>query len=31
MRGKLLFSFELVYAGVFRLSNVPQENLHPLS
>jgi preprotein translocase subunit SecB len=28
--GKLMFSFELVYAGVFRIVNVPQENLHPL-
>ena len=26
----LLFNFELVYAGVFRIVNVPQENLHPL-
>ncbi|MGN6283528.1 MAG: protein-export chaperone SecB [Afipia sp.] len=28
--GKLLFGFELVYAGVFRIQNVAQENLHPL-
>ena len=28
--GKLIFSFELAYAGVFRIVNVPQENLHPL-
>jgi len=28
--GKTMFSFELVYAGVFRIMNVPQENLHPL-
>jgi len=28
--GKTMFSFELVYAGVFRITNVPQENLHPL-
>ena len=28
--GKVMFSFELVYAGVFRIVNVPQENLHPL-
>jgi len=28
--GSLLFSFELAYAGVFRVMNVPQENLHPL-
>jgi preprotein translocase subunit SecB len=26
----LMFSFELAYAGVFRILNVPQENLHPL-
>ena len=25
----VLFSFELTYAGVFRLLNIPQENLHP--
>ena len=28
--GKVMFSFELAYAGVFRIVNVPQENLHPL-
>ena len=28
--GQLLFAFELVYAGVFRIQNVPQENVHPL-
>ncbi len=28
--GKVLFSFELDYAGIFRVQNVPQENLHPL-
>jgi preprotein translocase subunit SecB len=28
--GKLMFSFELSYAGVFRIVNVPKENLHPL-
>jgi preprotein translocase subunit SecB len=28
--GKVLFSFELDYAGVFRIQNVPKENLHPL-
>ena len=27
--GKVMFSFELVYAGVFRLLNIPKENLHP--
>ncbi len=28
--GNLLFSFDLVYAGVFRLQNIPQENMHPV-
>lgn len=28
--GSVLFAFELAYAGVFRIQNVPQENLHPL-
>jgi len=28
--GKLMFNFELAYAGVFRVLNVPKENLHPL-
>jgi preprotein translocase subunit SecB len=28
--GNILFNFELVYAGVFRIQNVPQENLHPV-
>jgi preprotein translocase subunit SecB len=28
--GKVMFSFDLQYAGVFRLTNVPKENLHPL-
>ena len=28
--GKMIFSFELAYAGVFRIANVPQESLHPL-
>ena len=28
--GTVLFSFDLSYAGVFRIQNVPQENLHPL-
>lgn len=27
---KVMFSFELAYAGVFRIANVPKENLHPL-
>ncbi len=26
----LMFAFELVYGGVFRLSNIPQENVHPV-
>ena len=28
--GLLLFSFDLLYAGVFRLQNIPQENVGPL-
>src|SRR2546425_4852260 len=28
--GTVLFSFDLSYAGVFRIQNVPQENMHPL-
>jgi preprotein translocase subunit SecB len=28
--GLLLFSFDLTFAGVFRLQNVPQENISPL-
>jgi preprotein translocase subunit SecB len=28
--GNVLFGFELTYAGVFRIQNVAQENLHPL-
>ena len=28
--GMVLFSFELVFAGVFRLQNVPPENVNPL-
>jgi preprotein translocase subunit SecB len=26
----LLFSFELTFAGVFRIQNVPQESIHPV-
>lgn len=26
----LLFSFELLYAGIFRLANIPAENKHPV-
>ena len=28
--GMVMFSFELVFAGMFRLQNVPQEQIHPL-
>ena len=28
--GSILFGFDLTYAGVFRIQNVPQENMHPL-
>jgi preprotein translocase subunit SecB len=28
--GMVLFSFDLIFAGVFRLQNVPQENISPL-
>ena len=28
--GSLLFSFELSFAGVFRIQNVPQESMQPL-
>jgi preprotein translocase subunit SecB len=28
--GNVLFGFDLTYAGVFRIQNVAQENLHPL-
>jgi preprotein translocase subunit SecB len=28
--GSVLFSFDLAYAGVFRIQNIPQENVHPL-
>jgi preprotein translocase subunit SecB len=27
--GKVLFSLELVYAGVFRIQGVPQDSIHP--
>jgi preprotein translocase subunit SecB len=29
--GTVLFNLELVFAGAFRIQNVPQENLHPLT
>ena len=28
--GKMMFSFELVYAGVFRMQNIPQQDVHPV-
>ena len=28
--GSVLFNFELVYAGVFRLQNIPQEQIGPI-
>ncbi len=28
--GKLMFSFELAFGGVFRIHNVPQESLNPV-
>jgi preprotein translocase subunit SecB len=28
--GQVLFAFELVYAGIFRIQNIPQENVHPI-
>lgn len=28
--GAVMFAFELVYAGVFRVQNVAEENMHPL-
>ena len=28
--GTLAFSFDLAFAGVFRIQNVPQESMHPL-
>jgi preprotein translocase subunit SecB len=28
--GSTLFQFELVYAGVFRLQNIPQQDQHPI-
>jgi preprotein translocase subunit SecB len=27
---EVLFAFELTYAGVFRVKNIPQEQLHPV-
>jgi preprotein translocase subunit SecB len=28
--GSVLFQFELTYAGVFRLTNIPQQDVHPV-
>jgi preprotein translocase subunit SecB len=28
--GVVMFSFDLVFAGIFRIVNVPQESMHPL-
>ena len=28
--GSVMFSFDLSFAGVFRLQNIPQEQLHPI-
>jgi preprotein translocase subunit SecB len=28
--GTVLFAFDLAYAGVFRIQNVPQESVHPV-
>jgi preprotein translocase subunit SecB len=28
--GMILFQFEVLYAGVFRLQNIPQQDLHPI-
>ena len=28
--GSVMFSFELTFAGVFRLQNIPQQQLHPI-
>ena len=28
--GEVLFSFELVYGGLFRVQNIPEEQMHPL-
>ena len=31
IEGNTLFAFELVYAGVFRILNVPEESLQPVA
>lgn len=28
--GSILFAFDLTYSGVFRIQNIPQENIHPV-
>ena len=30
LNGSVLFAFELSYAGVFRIQNVPQDSYHPI-
>jgi preprotein translocase subunit SecB len=30
MDGKLMFSFDLEFAGVFRIQNIPQESMNPV-
>ena len=30
LKGETLFAFDLSYAGVFRLQNIPQEHIHPV-
>jgi preprotein translocase subunit SecB len=30
VEGMVLFAFDLTFAGIFRIQNVPQEHLHPL-
>ncbi len=30
IQGMVMFNFELAFAGAFRISNVPQESLHPV-
>jgi preprotein translocase subunit SecB len=30
LAGKVLFAFDLAYAGVFRIQNVPEDSVHPV-
>lgn len=30
LQGSVLFSLDLLYGGVFRLTNIPQDNMHPV-